>query len=210
MSPDTSPAPARRGLIVCVSGPSGVGKGTIISRIREICPSIAHSVSVTTRLPRNGETEGVSYYFRSQDEFLEMVGSGEILEHDCYCGNYYGTPRTPLARMVDQGTDVIMDITVPGSLSVMEKYPEVITVFLMPPSFTELKRRLEKRGTDDARVVEARLKKARHEIRQAELFQYVVVNDDLDAAARRIFSIIEAERCRYPQMKGIEDQVLAL
>lgn len=210
MSPDTTPAPGRRGLIVCVSGPSGVGKGTMIARIREINAGITHSVSVTTRPPRPGETEGVAYYFRTPDEFLAMVESGEILEHDCYCGNYYGTPRTPLDRMVGQGTDVIMDITVPGSLSVMEKYPEVITIFLMPPSFTELKRRLLMRGTDDPRVVAARLEKARFEIRQAELFQYVVVNDDLDAAARRILCIIEAERSRYPQMKGIEDQVLAL
>lgn len=210
MSPDITPAAARKGLIVCVSGPSGVGKGTMIDRISQINAGIAHSISVTTRQPRPGEIEGISYYFRSKTEFLSMVESGEILEHDCYCGNYYGTPRTPLARMVGDGTDVIMDITVPGSLSVMANYPEVITVFLMPPSFTELTRRLLMRGTDDPKVVAARLEKARFEIRQAELFQYVVVNDDLDAAARRILCIIEAERSRYPQMKGIEDEVLAL
>lgn len=210
MTTGASPCPVRKGLIVCLSGPSGVGKGTMIDKIHEIDPCIAHSVSVTTRSPRPGETEGVSYFFRSHAEFAQMLDSGEILESDSYCGNNYGTPRTPLNRMVGQGIDVIMDITVPGSLSVMKNFPEVITVFLMPPSYSELRRRLMKRGTEDERTMEQRLQKARDEIRQAELFQYVVVNDDLDAAARRILGIIEAERCRYSHMKGIEDQVLAL
>jgi len=208
---EQSPAcPPRRGLIVCVSGPSGVGKGTMIKKIREIDPCIAHSVSVTTRSPRPGEIEGVSYYFRNHEEFAEMLATGEILEHDTYCGNEYGTPRTPLAGMVERGVDVVMDITVPGSLSVMENYPEVITVFLMPPTYSELRRRLMKRGTENEAVMEQRMKKARDEIRQCRLFQYVVVNDDLDAAARRILGIIEAERCRYSYVKGIEEQVLAL
>ena len=208
---EQSPAcPPRRGLIVCVSGPSGVGKGTMIKKIREIDPCIAHSVSVTTRSPRPGETEGVSYYFRSHEQFAEMLASGEILEHDVYCGNEYGTPKTPLAGMVERGVDVVMDITVPGSLSVMENYPEVITVFLMPPTYSELRRRLMKRGTENEAVMEQRMKKARDEIRQCRLFQYVVVNDDLDIAARRILGIIEAERCRYSYVKGIEEQVLAL
>ncbi len=208
MSPDALPNPAGRGLIICVSGPSGVGKGSIIARLRELNPAIAHSISVTTRKPRPDEVEGVSYYFRQREEFLAMVEKGEILEHDCYCQNYYGTPRTPLDLMVNQGTDVIMDITVPGSLAVMANYPEVITVFLMPPSFTELQRRLSHRGTDDAAVIAARLANAEHEIRQAEKFQYVVINDDIDTTARKIKCIIEAERCRYPHMKGIEDRIL--
>lgn len=210
MTTDAAACPPRKGLLICVSGPSGVGKGTMIRKIQEIDPCIAHSVSVTTRSPRPGETEGVSYFFRSRQEFAQMLASGEILENDIYCDNDYGTPRTPLARMVDQGVDVLMDITVPGSLSVMKNFPEVITVFLMPPSYSELRRRLMKRGTEDEKVMELRMKKARDEIRQCRLFQYVVVNDDLDAAARRILSIIEAERCRYGYMKGIEDQVLAL
>ncbi len=200
---------ARKGLIVCVSGPSGVGKGTMIKKLREIDPTIAHSVSVTTRSPRTGEVEGISYYFRTSEEFSQMLMSGEILEHDHYCGFEYGTPKTPLARMVEQGVDVVMDITVPGSLSVMRNYPEVITVFLMPPTYSELRRRLKKRGTEDDGVVEQRMRKAKDEIRQCRLFQYIVINDDLDAAARRILAIIEAERCRYIHMQGIEDQVLA-
>ncbi|HBP37937.1 MAG TPA: guanylate kinase [Clostridiales bacterium] len=210
MTTDTVVCPPRKGLLICVSGPSGVGKGTMIRKIREIDPCVAHSISVTTRNPRRDEIEGVSYYFRSKEAFEQMLASGEILEHDSYCGNDYGTPRTPLARMVEQGIDVVMDITVPGSLSVMENYPGVITVFLMPPSYSELRRRLMKRGTEDETVMELRMKKARDEIRQCSLFQYVVVNDDLDTAARRILGIIEAERCRYKNMKGIEDQVLAL
>lgn len=210
MTPEFLPRQAGRGLIICVSGPSGVGKGSIIARIRELCPAIAHSISVTTRQPRPDEVEGVSYYFRKPEEFLAMLENDEILEYDSYCQNYYGTPRTPLDILVNQGTDVIMDITVPGSLAVMAKYPEVITIFLMPPSFTELQRRLSKRGTDHPDAVAARLANAKHEIRQAEKFQYVVVNDDIDTTAKRILCIIEAERCRYSQMKGIEDQVLEL
>ncbi|NLC84721.1 MAG: guanylate kinase [Ruminococcaceae bacterium] len=210
MTPEVLPRQAGRGLIICVSGPSGVGKGSIIARIRELCPAIAHSISVTTRQPRPDEVEGVSYYFRKPEEFLAMLENDEILEYDSYCQNYYGTPRTPLDILVNQGTDVIMDITVPGSLAVMAKYPEVITIFLMPPSFTELQRRLSKRGTDHPDAVAARMANAKHEIRQAEKFQYVVVNDDIDTTAKRILCIIEAERCRYSQMKGIEDQVLEL
>lgn len=208
----TQPDPAclpRKGLIVCVSGPSGVGKGTMIKKIREIDPCIAHSVSVTTRSPRPGEKEGVSYFFASAEEFSQMLLSGEILEHDHYCGYEYGTPKTPLAKMVEQGVDVVMDITVPGSLSVMRNYPEVVTVFLMPPTYSELRRRLMNRGTEDPAVVEQRMRKAMDEIRQCRLFQYVVVNDDLEAAARRILAIIESERCRYIHMQGIEDQVLS-
>lgn len=201
-------APAR-GLVICVSGPSGVGKGTVIREVMAMRPGIAHSVSLTTRTPRPDEQEGVSYFFRTPEEFEQLLEQGEILEHDRYCDNYYGTPRTPLEEMVRQGRDVLMDITVPGSLAVMRNYPECITLFLMPPSFAELRHRLEKRGTEDAEVMQKRLQKARDEIALASRFQYVVVNDDLAGTARAILAIIDAEHCRYHRLAGLEAAILS-
>ncbi len=197
------------GLVICVSGPSGVGKGTVIKRAMQMRPDLAHSVSVTTREARIGEQEGVDYYFRSQDQFRAMLEAGNILEYDQYCDHFYGTPREQLEQMVNQGRDVLMDITVPGSLAVMENYPACITLFLMPPSFTELRRRLEKRGTECSEIVRKRLDKARDEIALANRFQYVVVNDDLDHAANGILAIIDAEHCRYHRLAGLEATILA-
>lgn len=199
----------KRGLVICVSGPSGVGKGTVIKQLMATYPRLAHSISVTTRQPRPGEKDGVEYYFRTHAEFETMLEKGDILESDYYCNNYYGTPRSHLENYVSQGTDVVMDITVPGSLSVIKNYPEAVSLFLLPPSYSELKRRLEKRGTESADVVERRLLKAKEEIGMANLFQYAVVNDDLDATTRKIMAIIEAEHCRYARLEGIEETILA-
>jgi guanylate kinase len=203
--------PSKRcGILFCVSGPSGVGKGTIIQEIRRLRPEMTHSVSITTRLPRPGEIEGVHYYFRTHAEFDRLVVEGEILEHDGYCGNYYGTPATPLHEMLNQGLDVLMDITVPGSLAIMNHFPDAVSIFLMPPSFTELRRRLKQRGTEQDQIVEARMQNSRDEIGKANLFNYLVVNDNLDQAIERILAIVQAEHCRYSRIAGIEDQILAL
>ena len=199
---------AEKGVVIALSGPSGVGKGTVISKVMEIAPRMKHSVSVTTRPPRAGETEGVDYFFRTKEQFEEMLANKEILEHDTYCDHYYGTPRAPLMRSIEQGLDVIMDITVPGSIAVMERFPEAVSIFLLPPSFQELKRRLSSRGTESREVQEKRLENAVLEIRKAKMFEYVLVNDDLAKTAERILSIAEAERYRYKRLKGIEDAVL--
>lgn len=201
--------PKQRGLLFCLSGPSGVGKGTVIDEVRRRRPQIVHSISITTRPPRTGEIEGVHYYFRTPSEFEQLLAEGEILEHDCYCGNYYGTPRTPLEKMRDQGHDVLMDITVPGSMAVMQNCSDVVMLFLMPPSLSELRHRLNKRGTEGEAVVEQRLIKGRSEINKADLFNYVVINDELDATVDRILAIIDAEHCRYERLKGIEEFVLS-
>ena len=199
----------RQGVVLCVSGPSGVGKGTVIRELRRMRQNIVHSISMTTREPRPGERDGVEYYFCSRAAFLEQLDRGEILEHDYYCENYYGTPRTPLEKHSALGYDVVMDITVPGSLAVMKNYPDAITLFLMPPSYTELRRRLTKRGTEAMKVVEKRMQKARDEIHMARLFQYVVVNEDITQSARDILAILDAEHSRYARMAGIEDIVLS-
>jgi len=201
--------PKQRGLLFCLSGPSGVGKGTVIDEVRRRRPEVVHSISITTRPPRPGEIDGVHYYYRSQAEFQELLDRGEILEYDNYCGNYYGTPRTPLETMRDEGHDVLMDITVPGSLAVMENSKDVVMLFLMPPSLTELKNRLTKRGTESEAIVEQRLIKGRAEINKSNLFKYVVINDELTATVDRILAIIDAEHCRYERLEGIEEYVLS-
>lgn len=200
----------RRGVVVAVSGPSGVGKGTVIARLQEIDPGILHSVSVTTRPMRSGEREGVDYFFRTHEEFVAMLERDEILEHDLYCGSYYGTPRAAVLEALEAGRDVVMDITVPGSLTVMERFPEAVSVFLLPPSFTELRRRLQRRGTEDADVIERRLQKAVEEVGRTARFEYVIVNEDVDRSARAILSILEAERFKYRRLAGIEDRILKL
>ncbi len=205
---DAQDMPVRKGLLVSVSGPSGVGKGTIIDRVRERIPDIAHSVSVTSRACREGEAEGVQYFFRSKEEFQRMMACGEILEYDIYLKNYYGTPIEPLLELICAGRDVLFDLTVSGSLTLKEKFPEAVTIFLLPPSMSILKERLVRRGTETIEAIERRLLEASVEIPKADLFDYVVINDNLEQASDRIIAIIEAEKHRYCRQIGIEDRIL--
>lgn len=187
------------GLLISISGPSGVGKNTVITEVRKQFPDFRHSVSVTTRKPRtidaegNLEQEGVHYFFRSRDEFLQMAGMGEILEYDEFAGNLYGTPSGPLKEMVDKGQNVLLDLTIAGSLALKEKFgDEAVTVFLAPPSLTALRERLEGRGSEPPEVIERRLKQAEVELKKADRFDYIVVNDDLDEAVARVEDIIRS------------------
>ena len=148
------------GLIVSISGPSGVGKGTIIAKLREMIPDFGQSISVTSRDPRGEEKDGVEYYFRTKDEFEKLIAEGEIIEYDVYVGNYYGTPLTPLITMSGKGQDVLLDLTVAGSLALKEKFEETVTIFLLPPSIEELGNRLRGRGTETEEQVVKRLGQA--------------------------------------------------
>ena len=199
----------RKGILLCVSGPSGVGKGTLISKVLSIRPDMRHSVSITTRKPRPGEIEGVSYYFKSREEFLELLGQKEILEHDEYLGNYYGTPRRPIEERMAQGKDTIMDITAPGTLNTMKLIPDAVSVFLLPPSLAELRRRLITRGTETEDVIQERLRVSLEEIRMAKSFDYLVVNDNIDKTCETILGILEAEQHRWKRMQGIEEEILS-
>ncbi len=196
------------GVVICLSGPSGVGKGTVIDALMAMTEKIVHSVSVTTRAPRPMEVDGVSYYFRTREEFEQMLVKGDILEHDEYCENYYGTPRQPILDKMANGTNVIMDVTVPGSLQTINNFPEAIGIFLLPPSFTELRRRLVGRGTEDRFTIEKRMEKAVHEISQAGKFKYILVNYDVQETARLILSILEAEQHLAANLKGIEQMII--
>ncbi|MGI6076857.1 MAG: guanylate kinase [Fastidiosipilaceae bacterium] len=198
----------KKGLLICLSGPSGVGKGTIIEALKLAGTPLTHSISITTRQPRPGEIDNVSYYFRSREHFHELLETGEILEHDEYCGNLYGTPRAPIEALLAEGTDVIMDVTVPGSLETIVNFPDAISIFLLPPSFSELRRRLTNRGTESADVIEQRMKKAIYEVRQAAKFKYIIVNEDVNQTAKVIHHILDAERHRSERCIGIEDYIL--
>lgn len=204
--PDGGPRSVMRGgVIACISGPSGVGKGTVIRALQERVPGLLCSVSVTTRAPRPGEEEGKAYYFRSRACFMEMLGRDDILEYDHYCDNYYGTPRRPLEDAVREGRSVLLDITVKGSLTVKAKLPKALTIFLLPPSLDALYQRLSGRGTEDADVVQARLEVAKQEIRRSVEFDYILVNDSLKQTVDDLEHILFAERCRRENLQAFED-----
>jgi guanylate kinase len=190
---------ADRGLIVSVSGPSGVGKGTVLKRVSEMIEQkwpgrATYSISATTRSPRPGETDGVEYHFRTKEEFEKMIETGEILEYDQYVGNYYGTPAAPLAETVGQGKIILCDITIEGSLAIEKKFgDDSVIIMLLPPSYAELEARLKGRGTEDDAKVQARLAKAREEVARAGEFEYAVQNNEVEQAAADIMKIIESE-----------------
>ena len=180
------------GRLIIISAPSGTGKDTIISRLTEMRQDIVLSVSATTRDPRAGETDGVSYYFVSRDRFLEMVKQGEFLEYAEYVGEYYGTPTKPVYEHISNGISVILKIEVQGAKQVMSLEPDVITIFIMPPDMTELERRLRKRGTDSEEKLAERIDKARLELEESSGYDHIVVNDDINRATNEVLSIIES------------------
>ena len=185
-----------KGKLIVISGPSGAGKSTVVFKAIEGKNNVCFSTSVTTRKPRPGEVDGKEYFFVDLDRFREMVENDELLEHAEYVANSYGTPRSYVEQKLSDGMDVILDIEVQGARQVNEKMPDAVKVFIIPPSMDELKRRLESRGTDTARAIEARLVRARQEYKEADFYDYIIVNDDADKAAGELSAIMTAERCR--------------
>jgi guanylate kinase len=186
----------RRGLLFVISGPSGVGKGTIVKELLKIQPELKLSCSVTTRQPRPGEEDGVSYYFRGVDEFQRMVSAGELLEYAQYGTNFYGTPRSFVEEQLASGRDVVLEIDTRGAIQVKERIPNGIYVFVLPPTMEELESRLTKRQTEAAEAMRMRLQVAVDELNYLPLYDYQLVNDDLDHAVRKVQAIILAEHCR--------------
>ncbi|MBR4359617.1 MAG: guanylate kinase [Clostridia bacterium] len=186
----------RKGMLVVISGPSGTGKGTLCSRLLNDDPSLSFSVSATTRAPREGEIEGVHYFFVSEQEYDDLLAKDAFLEHATVHGHRYGTLKSQVDRMMEMGVNVLLDIDPQGAKEVMRQRPDCVSVFILPPSYKELRVRLHTRNTDDPREIERRLGNARGEIEQMQLYQYAVVNDDLDLAYHQLSAIITAEKQR--------------
>ena len=183
----------KKGRLIVISGPSGVGTGTVVKALMERDPNVKLSVSATTRDMRPGETDGVQYYFITREQFERMIDEDCFLEHAQYVGNRYGTPEAPVDRMLEQGFDVILEIEVQGGLQVMARRPEAISVFIVAPSFETLAARLRGRGDTDEEKVLMRLQQARMEYLVAPRYQYIVVNDRLEDAVSDVQAILRAE-----------------
>ena len=192
-----------QGRIIIVSGPSGVGKGTILRTVMQQHESLHYSVSATSRPMRPEDREGVSYYFVSRERFEEMIAAGELLEHACYAGNYYGTPLRPVEEALARGESVVLEIDVQGCLQAMEQDSEVTGIFVSPPSRENLEKRLRARGTESEESLNIRLHNAAREVEQAYRYDYIVVHQDwdevpdaLDRAIEQVYAIIEAARAK--------------
>lgn len=186
----------RRGKTFIICGPSGVGKGTVVARLMASDPTLYFSVSATTREPRPGEIDGKHYHFLTQEQFDEWVRNDMFLEHAEFVGNRYGTPRQFIDKAMDQGRDVILDIEIQGAEQVHQKRPDVVRIFIAPPSWDELERRLIGRGTEDMDKVRSRLQRGKDEFLVARDFDYFVINDTVDRAVQEISAIMCAEHCK--------------
>ena len=190
-----------KGLLIVISGPSGAGKGTICKRFMERNKNVALSVSATTRSPRNGEVEGVNYYFMSKEKFKEKINDNDFLEYAEVYDNYYGTPKSNVQEMLDSGKDVILEIDIQGALKVKENSEEGVFIFILPPSMEELKQRIINRGSETQESLMKRFKSAYKEINFVSRYNYAVVNDEVDIAVEKLEAIICAEKCRVDRLK---------
>ena len=193
----------KRGKTFIVSGPSGVGKSTVLKALLERRKDVYFSVSATTREMRPGEEDGVHYHFLEVDTFREWIARGDFLEYAEYVGNFYGTPRQYVDEAMDRGEDVILDIEIQGALQVKSKRPETVSVFIAPPSWAELERRLTERGTDSPEKIQKRLLRAKVEFQTAHTYDYFVINDTVENAVRELEAILTAEHCKPQERMAI-------
>ncbi len=183
-----------KGRLVIISGPSGSGKDTILKKALKILPEIKFSISSITRPMREGEVQGEKYNFISKEAFEDMIKNDMLLEYNNYVGNYYGTPKAPVEKVINEGGEIILEIDVNGQKNVKEKIDSALSIFIMPPSIEVLRARLSGRGTDSPEVIEKRMKTALYEIECAKNYDYIVINDDLDKAVEDFVAIIKADR----------------
>lgn len=199
---------SERGRLIIVSGPSGVGKSTVLKAVMEHMPNLRFSVSATTRAMRPGEQEGVNYYYVSRDTFEKMISDHELVEYNLYNNNYYGTPMGPIERTLEQGVDIVLDVDPHGALNVRGRWPDAILIFITPPSLGELKRRLESRGDTSPKDIEERLRQASWECRQSFQYDYIVVNDKLVPCIQEVEAILQAENCRTSRRSDFMNHLL--
>ncbi|GAB1611722.1 MULTISPECIES: guanylate kinase [Mammaliicoccus] len=192
-----------KGLLIVLSGPSGVGKGTVRKSIfDDPSTDFKYSISMTTRNMRPGETDGVDYFFKSREEFEALIADDQFIEYAEYVGNYYGTPVQYVRDTMDNGYDVFLEIEVEGAKQVRKKFPEALFIFLAPPSLEHLKERLVGRGTESNEIIQNRITEARKEVEMMNLYDYVVVNDEVELAKARIQSIVEAEHLKRERVEA--------
>ncbi len=186
----------KKGILIVLSGFSGVGKGTVVKRLLSDYDNYVLSISATTRKPREGEEEGISYFFKSKEDFEQMIKDDAFVEHARYVDNYYGTPKAYVQEQLDAGKDVILEIEIQGALKVKEKYPDALMLFLVPPDARTLKERLIGRGTETAEVIHGRLKRAAQEAQEMGSYEYIIVNDDLDTCVKQVHALIQSAHCK--------------
>lgn len=197
-----------KGMLVLFSGPSGVGKDTVLDVALDKDKSIQRSISLTTRASRENEVDGKDYYFVSVPEFEKMISDGEVLEFAKYGVNLYGTPKAPVDKWLSEGKTVILKIEVRGAENIKKLYPDSVAVFLMPPSMEELENRLRLRGTEDEEDIRRRLEIAREEVKKSAAYDYVVVNDDIDSASDNLLAIVKSLNLKYDRMKNFISEVI--
>lgn len=204
----------RKGILIVVSGFSGAGKGTLMKKLLQEYDNYALSISATTRSPRQGEVDGREYFFKTTEEFEKMIAQDELIEYAKYVSNYYGTPKGYVMEQLNAGKDVVLEIEIQGALKVKEKFPDTVLMFVTPPSAKELKERLVGRGTETMDVIESRMKRAVEESQGMELYDYLVVNDDLDICLKEMHSIIQSEHAKPARntafITQIKDELEAL
>lgn len=194
----------KKGTLLVISGPSGSGKGTIVEKLLEN-NDYELSISATTRKPRKYEQEGVHYFFKSKEEFDEMIRNEMFLEWACFCGNYYGTPKKYAEELIERGKNVILEIEVQGALKVKKIYDEAVLIFILPPSMDELRHRLRQRGTEDEETISKRINRALEELDLIEYYDYVVMNNDIEKAKKDIEMIVEVQKMKAFNFKNIKE-----
>jgi guanylate kinase len=194
---------SREGILTVVCGPSGVGKGTIVTSILKKNRNIKLSISATTRGPRQGEADGREYFFKTEEEFKEMIHREEFIEWVEYCGNYYGTPKKHVEETIRAGYDILLEIDIEGASNIKNRFPDCVSVFILPPSFEDLKKRIEGRGTESSIGIDKRLNRARKELLLVDSCDYVIINDKIDKAVKELNCILSAEKMSYKRNKNI-------
>ena len=197
----------RKGILVVVSGFSGVGKGTLMRTLTEKYGYYALSISATTRPPREGEEDGREYFFKTKEEFEKLIEENRLIEYACYCDNYYGTPRDYVEDQMEQGRDVILEIEIQGALKIKEQYPDALLLFVMPPDAETLVTRLRGRGTESDEVIRQRLKRAAEESAGVEEYEYMIINDDLDQSVEEVHRLIDSQHNKINRNLDFVDQI---